>query len=116
MLAVVMAGICVLAGCGASPGDEQTVHGTFVRVGGPAPGAAVPLPGSITARASNGRTFTAAAGRSGRFTLSLPPGSYLVTGRSPLLQSGRLACAATGRLRVSRGKAAGPVTVVCSVS
>jgi len=87
-----------------------------MRVGGPAPGSPVPLPGTITARAATGRTFTATAGRDGRFTLSLPPGAYRVTGRSPLIQSGRTACPAAADLHVTRGKRARHVTVVCSIS
>ena len=110
-----MAGIAVLAGCGANSGYHQAVSGTFVRVGGPAPGSPVPLPGTITARDAAGGTFTATAGRNGRFSLSLPPGTYRVTGRSPLMQSGQMICAATAGLHVSRGKPARPVTVVCSI-
>ncbi len=114
-VAVLAVGIAVLAGCGGSPGYRQAVPGTFVRVGGPAPGSPVPLPGTSTARAVTGQTYTATAGRNGRFTLSLPPGSYHVTGRSPLMQSGQMTCAAAAELRVTRGKTAGPVTVVCSI-
>jgi len=105
----------MLAGCGGNPGGRQTVRGTFVRVGGPAPGSPVPLPGTITARAVTGRTFPATAGRNGRFTLSLPPGRYHVTGRSPLMQSGQMICAATAELHVTRGKVTRPVAVVCSI-
>ena len=90
--------IAVLAGCGGNPGYQQAVPGMFVRVGGPAPGSPFPLPGTITARAATGGTFTATAGRNGRFTLSLPPGAYRVTGRSPLMQSGQMICAATAEL------------------
>jgi hypothetical protein len=108
--------IAVLAGCGDSSGYHQTVRGKFVRVGGPSPGSPFPLPGTITARAATGGTFTAAAGRDGRFTLSLPPGAYRVTGRSPLIQSGHAICAAKQTLHVSRGEPARPVTVVCSIS
>jgi hypothetical protein len=115
----------IVAGCSASPGtpsadhqkslNEQTVTGKFVRVGGPAPGSAVPLPGTITARAATGKTFTAAAGSHGRFTLSLPPGTYRVTGRSPLMQSGQMVCGGTARLRVRSDRPAPRVTVVCSI-
>ena len=112
-IAVLGAGIVVLAGCGGGPGPGHVVTGRFVRVGGPVPGL-FPLPGTITARAATGQTFTATAGRDGRFTLSLPPGRYQVTGRSPLIESGHETCPATGVLRVTRGKPAGPVTVVCS--
>lgn len=114
-IAVLAVGLAGLAGCGGNPGYHQTVPGTFVRVGGPAPGSPVPLPGTITARTATGQTFTATAGRDGRFTLSLPPGTYRVTGRSPLMQSGQMTCAATAELHVSRGQPAGPVTVVCSI-
>lgn len=113
------AGLPVLAGCGASagasPSHQQAVSGAFMRVGGPAPGSPVPLPGTITARADTGETFTATAGRNGRFRLSLPPGAYRVTGRSPLIQSGHVACAAANDLHVTRGERTGPVTVVCSI-
>jgi hypothetical protein len=115
-VAILALAIAVLAGCGGGPGYRQTVPGTFVRVGGPAPGSPVPLPGTITARAATGQAFTVTAGQNGRFTLSLPPGSYHVTGRSPLMQSGRMICAAIAELRVTRGTPAGPVAVVCSIS
>jgi hypothetical protein len=108
-------GIAVLASCGGSAGYHQTVPGTFVRVGGPAPGSPVPLPGTITARAATGETFTARAGRNGRFTLSLPAGAYRVTGRSRLMQSGQMVCVATAELHVLRGNPAASVTVVCSI-
>jgi hypothetical protein len=131
--AVLMAGIAALAGCAGRPVDQHTadgpvhqqaadgpvyqqaVPGTFMREGGPAPGSPVPLPGTITAHGVTGQTFTATAGPNGRFTLSLPPGSYDVTGRSPLMQSGQAACPAAAELRVTRGKPASPVTVVCIV-
>jgi len=112
--AVLALSIAVLAGC--STGSyQQNVTGKFVRVGGPAPGLPFPLPGTITARAATGQTFTATAGDDGRFKLSLPPGTYRVTGRSPLMQSGQMICAATAAVRVTRGKPAGHVTVVCSI-
>jgi hypothetical protein len=114
-IAVLAVAIAGLAGCGGNPGYQQTVPGTFVRVGGPAPGSPVPLPGTITARAATGQTFTTTAGRDGRFTLPLPPGAYRVTGRSPLMQSGQMTCPATAELHVSRSKPAHPITVVCSI-
>lgn len=107
--------IVVLAGCGGHPGYHQTVPGTFVRVGGPAPGSPFPLPGTVTARAATGGTFTATAGQDGRFKLSLPPGSYRVTGRSPLMQSGQMMCTAAAELHISRGQPARSVTVICSI-
>jgi hypothetical protein len=114
-IAVLGVGIAVLAGCGGNPGYHQTVPGKFVRVGGPAPGSPFPLPGTITARAATGQMFTAKVARDGRFKLSLPPGTYRVTGRSPLMQSGHMTCAAAHGLHVSRGQPAGRVTVACSI-
>jgi hypothetical protein len=112
----VLAALLVLAGCSSAPGYRQTVPGTFVRVGGPPPGAPFPLPGSITARAAGGQTFTATAGQNGRFKLSLPPGRYRVSGRSPLIQSGQVACAPATPVRVIRGQSPHAITVVCSIS
>lgn len=108
-------GIAGLSGCGGNPVYHQAVPGRFVRVGGPAPGSPFPLPGTVTARTATGAMYTATAGRDGRFKLSLPPGTYRVTGRSPLMQSGQMICAATAELHVSRGRPARPVTVVCSI-
>jgi hypothetical protein len=113
-IAVLALTIAILAGCSAG-GFQQNVTGRFVRVGGPAPGSPFPLPGTITARAATGQTFTATAGDDGRFRLSLPPGMYRVTARSPLMQSGQMTCAATATLRVTRGESTGHVTVVCSI-
>ena len=115
-IAVLAVTISILAGCAGSRGYQQTVRGTLVRVGGPAPGSPFPLPGTITARAATGGTFKATAGPNGRFTLSLPTGRYRVTGRSPQIGSGNATCAATAELHVTRDKAAHPVTVVCSIS
>lgn len=114
-IAALTVGIAALAGCGGNPGYHQAVSGTFMRVGGPAPGSPFPLPGTITARAATGETFTATAGPDGRFKLWLPSGAYRVTGRSPLMQSGQMICPATAELHVARGKPARPVTVICSV-
>jgi hypothetical protein len=108
--------ILTLASCGNNPGYRQIVPGTFVRVGGPAPGPPYPLPGTITARATTGETFMAAADQNGHFKLALPPGIYRLTGRSPLMQGGQMVCAATAEVRVTREKFTGHVTVVCSIA
>jgi hypothetical protein len=115
VIAVLAVGSSVLAACADSPAHRWIVPGSFVRVGGPAPGSPFPLPGTITARAVTGAVFTATAGQNGHFTLSLPAGSYHVTGRSPLMQSGQMICAATAELRVTRVEPSGSVAVVCSI-
>jgi hypothetical protein len=112
---VIVVGIAVLTSCGTSIGYQQNATGKSERVGGPAPGLAVPLPGTITARSASGQTFTATAAANGRFKLLLPPGRYHVTGRSPQIQSGQMICDATAGLRVTRDKPPRPVIVVCSI-
>jgi len=64
-----------------------TVTGVLVSAGGPAPGAPVPLPGQVVAVSTDGSRHTATAGRSGRYRLSLPPGTYRLTGHSPMVRS-----------------------------
>jgi hypothetical protein len=109
----------VLAGCGgqhATPAPG-TVTGTLIRVGGPAPGAAIPLPGKVIATSSAGARFPATVPRSGRYRLSLPPGTYRLTGYSPLVYSGgsELRCVAARAVRLASGQTAPGVDVVCSI-
>jgi hypothetical protein len=91
------------------------VTGTLLRVGGPAPGAPAPLTGTVTAADGAGGHFTATAGRDGRFRLSLPPGTYRLTGHSPLIDSGAGLCTASRPAYVTRGKPVPPVRVICPV-
>jgi hypothetical protein len=87
--------VVTLAACG--PGasatrataetDDGTVTGTFMRVGGPlGPGGmqprSVPLTGTVTFSASHHRMVAVQVGKTGRFSLRLPAGSYAVSGRS----------------------------------
>ena len=64
-------------------GGEGTVTGTFVAMGGAAPGLPRPLPGQVTAANTAGRKFTVAVGKSGKFAFQLSAGLYRLTGRSP---------------------------------
>lgn len=108
----------ILAGCSSPSSYHQTVTGILVRVGGPAPGSPVPLPGQVGARNTAGEQFTAATSTNGRFQLSLPPGIYRLTGHSP--QVGGTAhptlCSGVRTLNVTRNKPAPYVEVVCSIS
>jgi hypothetical protein len=113
-----LAGVLVLTGCtGPDRAAPGTVTGALVRVGGPAPGAAVPLPGEIVAVGPDGARFAVTAGKTGRYSLSLPPGVYRLTGHSPLVHAGsaEMQCAAQEPVRVIAGKSAPSVNVVCSV-
>ena len=79
--------------------SQGTVMGDFVRVGGPAPGTAVPLTGTISfVQGSHSLTFP--VGRDGRFTVLLPAGRYDVKGTSPQIQDGASTCSRTVHLTV----------------
>jgi len=95
-------------------GVEGTVTGTFVAVGGAAPGLPRPLPGQVTAANTAGRKFTVTVGKSGRFVLSLPAGVYRLTGRSPMfsVNGAEGTCAADQPVRVRAGKKTLGVEVV----
>jgi hypothetical protein len=109
----------MLAGCAAVATPTTVpgaVVGQFIRVGGPAPGAAVPLPGHVVAIDSTGARLTVGVGNNGRFRLSLPAGTYRLIGYSPLTQSGKARCSAARTVRVITGRATRHVSVVCSIS
>jgi len=111
------AAVAVLAGCGPSPAATGTVTGVLVRVGGPAPGAPVPLPGKVVAVSSDGARYTATTGRNGRYRLSLPPGSYQLTGHSRNVRSQGAPMLCTGRhaVHVAAGRTESGNDVICAI-
>jgi hypothetical protein len=122
-VAVVVAAIAlILAGCSSPPAGSRTVAGALMRSGGPAglsgPPPTVPLPGTIVARNAAGQQFTATAGNDGRFELSLPPGTYQVTGHSPQVRDNNqeMLCTAQGAVHVTKHEPLRKVWVFCSVS
>jgi hypothetical protein len=110
----------------APPGQLGTVTGVFHRVGGPlGPHGQQPKVVRLTGRMRFTRpghpAISVPVGRSGRFTVQLPPGTYRVTGITPdiveVLNNGRQLdgrCHGPQDLRVRPGRA-GHITVVCSV-
>lgn len=112
-------------GTDASPGPSGPppavfgvkVRGVLVMVGGPAPGVRLPLPGHIVATTTAGRRFAGTVGKSGRFTIWLPPGTYQFTGYSSRVHAGHdaMRCAAAHPVRARAGRPAPRVEVVCSV-
>jgi len=112
----------ILAGCSGQPAGSRTVTGVLVRVGGPAglsgPPPPLPLPGTIVARSTAGQQFTATAGNNGRFDLSLPPGTYQVTGHSPQVwvNNQQMLCTAQGAVHVTKHQPLHKISVVCSIS
>jgi hypothetical protein len=118
---LVAASILILTGCSSQAGPRQTVTGLLIRVGGPAtlshPQNRVPVPGTVVARNAAGRQFTATTSNNGRFQLSLPPGTYRLTGHSPqvMVNNRQELCIATRTVRVTRRKPLHNIWVVCSI-
>lgn len=119
MGAVLTAGVAVLlAACGgrATVTSDGIVTGQLIRVGGPAPGAPLALFGQIEARDDAGHHYTVAVGHDGRFRLHLPAGTYLLTGHSPQIQSGKALCAAMKPVSVTKNGTLTGVPVICQIS
>lgn len=93
------------------------VSGVFVMVGGPAPGVRLPLPGHIVATNTAGRRYIGTVGKSGHFTIWLPPGTYDLTGHSPRVQVDHheMRCAGAHPVHARAGSPAPRVEVVCSI-
>ena len=116
-LAVLLLAPVTVGGCDSQAG-HGIIAGRFVRVGGPPPGSPVPLPGQIVATGGGGSRYTTTAGSNGRYSLSLPPGTYRLTGYSPQVHAGssEVKCSAEHAVRVSaHGRTAG-IEVICSIS
>lgn len=96
--------LLISTSCGVAPTVETGfVRGTLEAVGGPAPGAPRPLKGSISLRDSVGTIFTATAGSDGVFLVRVPIGTYAITGRSPLYNSGNADCPSSGPVTLTAG-------------
>jgi hypothetical protein len=75
-----------------------SISGTLEAVGGPprptgSSAAGRPLPGQVTVTGA-GHTYAVVVGQTGQYSLSVPPGTYTITARSPLYQSGAADCRA----------------------
>jgi hypothetical protein len=115
-----LAGACLaglVAGCaGPHPADRPpaadppaavlpaagTLTGHLYAVGGPPPGSPRPWPGTV-ALTGPGVHRDIRVGAGGRFSVVVPAGTYTVTGRSPLYQSGTGVCRAAGPATVTTG-------------
>ena len=117
VIAVAVASMAIFSGCSGQPDPHQTVTGLLVRVGGPAPGSPVPLPGTVVARNATGDKFSTTTGKDGRFQLSLPPGTYELTGHSPQVMADgqEMLCRATKAVHVTRDGTVDNIWVVCSI-
>ncbi len=94
-----------LVGCTSS--DRGTLTGHLMSVGGPAGVPSHPMDvGAVTVHGPGG-DHTVPVSTSGRYTLTLRPGTYTVTGRSPGFLDGRGGCSATAEVTVNRGRTSG---------
>jgi hypothetical protein len=78
-----------------------TLTGHLYGVGGPAPGAPRPWPGTVTVTGGLGVHRDVQVGADGRFSVLVPAGTYTVAGRSPLYQDGAAVCRAAGPATVT---------------
>ena len=114
-LAVVFVGVVLaVAGCAKSIPATATVAGTYIRVGGPAGTANVPLPGTITFRDPDGATVTFNSDSTGRFTGHLPPGAYTVTATSSLINDGKSQCSRPLTATMQADKTV-TLTLICDI-
>jgi cellulase/cellobiase CelA1 len=90
------------------------VVGTVREVGGPAPGLNRQLPGTVTATSRSGRHWHATTTATQPFSLTLPAGTYRLTGTSPLINSGQSECSALAPAVVVGDKTT-HIEVVCSI-
>jgi hypothetical protein len=72
---------------------SATIHGRLAAVGGPAPGAPRPLPGTVTVRTPTSE-ITVPVGKDGRYSVEVAPGHYQVEGHSPYYGDNKYLCRA----------------------
>lgn len=108
---------CTAGGRGAEPnGPERqppgspsvvarpgSVSGSLVMVGGPAFTPPAPAPGTVEAAVAGVTVATVGTDGAGRFELDVPPGTYVLRGRSELFGEGRLPCEALTTVTVRPG-------------
>jgi hypothetical protein len=86
--------LALLAACTNSDDAAlATISGRLLAVGGPAPGTARPLPGTVTLEnTATHSTTLLRVGQDGRYTTSVGAGTYKIVGHSPLYGSGKYEC------------------------
>lgn len=109
-----LATLTITVSAGHSSGQSTgLLAGILESVGGTAPGSSKPIAGVVSIHGPRGTTTTKTAS-DGKFSAVVIAGSYMVTGRSPLYQAGKVNCAAARAVTVRRG-ATKRVVVVCKV-
>ncbi len=103
---------CLTTISGGSAARTPGISGTLRMVGGPPPGMDRPVAGAVTVTSATTECGLD-VGADGSFELTVPVGTYTVTGRSPSFGGSRYECSG-GTVKVtSAGET--PVTVVCAV-
>ncbi len=96
----------LLASCGSPnslPGPTGTLKGTLRAVGGPAGDGPRALSGEVTLNGSGGHITSIAVGPTGRFSVPVSVGTYIVSGLSPKYEGGASECHASGPITVTQG-------------
>jgi hypothetical protein len=108
----VVSGI-LLASCG-SGSQSGTVAGELGLFPGPGGSGLSPIAGTVIATDQAGRTHMVAVGSNGKYSIKLPPGTYLIVGLSPMVGGGRAEChTITPDVTVTQGRLS--VVVRCEV-
>ncbi|WP_157411301.1 hypothetical protein [Actinoplanes rectilineatus] len=80
------------------PASQPAVSGVLLRTGGPAGTADQGIAGTVLLQAADGTITSAVADTSGRFHVTVPPGTYQVTGdRSACASEAPVVVPASGR-------------------
>jgi hypothetical protein len=103
LASVCFAAFGLLAACSANHDVAKgTIRGRLLAVGGPAPGTARPLPGTVTLQNSVTHLKTIVhVSADGRYLATVAVGRYEIEGRSPLYGSGKYSCRAFKDARAS---------------
>jgi hypothetical protein len=116
LIGLPLAAVCVAgftAACSALAPADGTLTGHLYGVGGPAPGAPRPWPGTVTVTGPGVRRDVT-VGASGAYSVTVPAGTYTVAGRSPLYESGAGVCQAAGSATVTSGRST-KANVLCQM-
>lgn len=84
---------------------DGVIHGRLLAVGGPPGISPRPLPGKVKAVGAGSTSHVATVTADGSFRINVAPGTYALTGTSPLYDSGHAQCRAQQPVRVSAGEA-----------
>jgi hypothetical protein len=118
--ALTLAALCACS----STTHKGTITGTLTMAGGLAPGTSQPVAGEVTVTYSGPDHYEAApntdpiavvqVGDDGSFSVTVPPGRYDVSGRSPSFGDGTYPCDSAGLVRVTAATSVS-ADVVCEM-